>query len=973
MAARRAWSGLFAAALLAVNSCVPGDLSQGEGRPAPAPRAAPEVLYAGCETRAEGCALAPEGPLRIHVALGPEEAIEVAREGAPLQVEWTSTTTGRRAELPPVPGLVTLRGAGWSWSLAVRAPAPEPAALAEIRALLGEEGAAAQARIEALVAGLAGAARAEGLKLRADREFLRAAYPAALAGYEEAYTAALAAGSLGRASDVALTAVFVCVAIERDLGAARRWLARHEELLARAPEARLRHGHYAGMVADRAGDWGAAIRDHREQARVARALGLAVELAAALSALGVLQGRLGDAAAAEEAFVEALALGPAIPADVRATVLHNAAWVALEARARGEAAADPEPRLAEAAAIFAADPRARFEADEARLNLAYAAALRGDAAAARGALAQVGSARGGQGRWRRYVTALADRLEGAADAALAGFRALGEEALREEDRGLAWAAAIGAGEALLDQGAREAALVEFRRAAALHRADVGALALDLGRARFAASRDRGAQLLVALLLALGRGEEALCAARRARAQALAEVAAASRDPAALAAYREARARLDAEVERTWDMSLGAGESERARLRAQRRALDAALDAALRGGTSRGAGAEGQVSGTGAGADGKGAGTGEERQGDGEGRERRGAAGAGAGAGAEGQGGGAGEGRKVLGTGVKGQGPGGRDGAGAGAEAGETGWKGQVADSIAERCEDLRAPDPGELLLVYFPLARGHAAFAATDARVVARELSAELPDDPAARASLLLGPFAAELEGAARVTIAASGPLAREAFHALPWGEGPLVASRAVVYALDLPRAPAAPRAPARALQIVPASNLARAAEEERRVAAILRERGARVERLAGVEPDLRARLGVDLLHFIGHARGGGWGAALDLGGDRELAVADLLAGPAPRVALLSGCETGLLDPRAHAGGLSLAHALLVAGSEGVLAAEREVADDLAVELVPAVTSGLVAGEGLGEALRAAQARVRPTRADWALFRAFVP
>jgi CHAT domain-containing protein len=175
-------------------------------------------------------------------------------------------------------------------------------------------------------------------------------------------------------------------------------------------------------------------------------------------------------------------------------------------------------------------------------------------------------------------------------------------------------------------------------------------------------------------------------------------------------------------------------------------------------------------------------------------------------------------------------------------------------------------------------------------------------------------------------------------------------------------------------VQLVPPSNLARAGEEADAVAELLRARGVALTRLRGDEPALTAALAdVDLLHFVGHARGDGWGGALDLGGDRGLSAGDLLVGPAPRLAVLSGCETGLLDPRAHAGGMSLAHALLRAGADAVIAADARVADDLAAALIPATVAAIAGGEDPAAALRGAQERLRGARGDWSRFRVFVP
>ncbi|MBZ5712897.1 CHAT domain-containing protein [Nannocystis pusilla] len=894
--------------------------------PAPPHEPAPEVLYAGCEAVTSGpvCRLRAGATLRLWVGTHAEAALDVRQDDRPLAVTWTPAADGLRAEVPASAGLLTLAAAdaAWRWSLQLAPTEPPPAALVEVDA---RTQAGAYAEALALLAGrlpeLRGAALAEGLKARADLEFLLGDLSAALRSYDQAFAAALAEGLLGRAGEVALTATFVCATLRHDLAGARDWLARHESLIDRLPEARLRHDYYAGLVADRAGDVNAAIRRYRAHARVARALGQAHDVAAALSALGVLLGRLGDALAAEAAFAEALALGEQVPAGERALLLYNAAWTALEARARGEEAPDPEPRFAAAAALFGPEgPRPdRFIAADAQLNLAYAATLRRDADAAAAALARVEVADRRTGRWRLYVAARIDALAGRHAAALRGFTTLAARAREDDDRGLEWSAELGAGDALAAGGDDEAALERYRRAASLHRADVGALAIEHGRERFAAGRDGGAQGLVATLLRLGRAEEAACAARQARAHAFADLAATTRDPAALAAYRDARAGLDAALERTWELPRRRGEAERARLRAQRQALDAGLDAALRGDVQPEAGA---------------------RAADKLSQE----------------------------TAPSPDSPHRRP-----TPAAADDLPRETAPSRPlSACPGLRDPAPGELLLVYYPLAERHVGFAVERHGVVAAALSD--PDAALDRGAALLGPFDAALARARRVTIVASGRLGREAFHALPWRGAPLVAARPVAYGLDLSRTPGPPRPLARAVQLVPPSNLARAREEADAVRALLGERAVAVVRLRGDEPALAAALtGVDLLHFVGHARGGGWGSALDLGGERSLAARDLLAAPAPAIAVLSGCETGLHDPRSHAGGMSLAHALLLAGADAVIAADDRVDDDLAAELVPAATRAIADGHDPVAALRAAQQQLRDARSDWSRFRVFVP
>ena len=830
---------------------------------------APVVLYAGCEAVEVGpvCSMRPAEPLRLWVAAARDARLVLERDGVVEAVAWEPVEDGLRATVDGAAGALTLRaeGAGWRWTLGLRPAAGPSAALADIdrRSRAGDH-AGALAALDGLLPGLAGGERAEAVKLRGDLQFRGDDIAGALATYEDAFAATRAAGLLGRANEVALTASYTATVLQQDLGAAERWLERHAGLVDELPEARLHHAYYAGLLAEARHDLRTAGRRYEEHARVARAIGLTVDVVGAAMALGLLRGRLGDAAGAEAAFAEALSFGERTPADVRARVLHAAAWVAFEARARGLPAADPEPRFVEALAIFSpggahADPAA---AAEARINLAYARIARGDAAAARAALADWTPPNRASERWRVYLLGRADLLLGDHAAALGRFTALGAAAAEASDRRIEWSAAVGEGEAYEGLGDPRAAIAAYRRADGVHAELLAAIAVDGGRERFAAEQDRGAQRLVRLLLREGRDDEALCAARMARVAVFRGLAAVHAAPAGLADYRERQARLVAEVEATWDLALAAGEAARARLRVERRALDRVLDDQVAG-----------------------------------------------------------------------------------------------VQPASPSCEELRGPDEGELLLVYFPLGDEVAAFA-RDAHAAR---SVVLPASVDAHA--LLAPFA-ELRGRARrVRILASGAVSAAAFD-------DALAELPVVYALDLPR-PAARSSPLRrAVQLAPPSNLAGAEAELTAAASALTAAGATVDRLRGEEPDLLARIsGADLLHYVGHARGDGWAGALALGGERSLGVGDLLSVAAPRLAVLGGCETGLLDPRAHAGGMSVAHALLLAGADAVIATSAVVDDADASAALPAVIAGLAAGASAGEALYA----VRRAHAGASLFRAFVP
>lgn len=800
---------------------------------------APEVLYVGCaEVRAGStCERAPEATLRLWAPVHRDTTLVLEIDGEAVAATWVAAEDGLRAAVVPDAGAreLVLRDAdaGWRWRLALR-----PAS-ASASASVGME--------------------AEG-----------------------AFRAAVAGGRFEAASSTALQASFSCT-LEGDFRCAERWLERQARLWPWLARARLHlRGFYVALLADRRGDYRAALRAYTRHAGVARALGLDTQLAAALSGLGVLRGNLGDTAGAEAAFAELFAL-EGLAGETLARAQNSAGWMAVLARAQGRATWDPEPLLAAALRFFETDEHAdRVVAADARANLAYAALLRGDPAAAAALLAPLEPSSRATRRWKQYLEGRIELALGRPAAALQRFDALIAEADAVSDRLLEWGAEIGAGEALEAMAQTSSAIDRYRRAAALHAASVAMVAIDARRERFAAEGDRGAQRLVRLLVREGRVEEAACAARQARVQAFAGLAAATREPRALAAYSHARDQLAVEAERSWDLPRRAGEQARARLLAEARRLTAELDAAL-------------------------------------------------------------------------------------AEAGH------LSKGAGDGCARLRGPGPGELLLVYFPVERGHVGFALDAEGVVAAELAAELASEPMARAQQLLGPFAAGIERAERVRVIASGALSGEAFHALPWGGAPLIERAAVAYSLDLPGELPAPGRPGRAVQLAPPSNLGRAAEELAAGAEQLRARGVEVTTLVGVEADLRARLGAaDLLHYVGHARGDGWDSALDLGGGRELGASDLISAEAPAVAVLGGCETGLLDPRAHAGGMSLAHALLLAGAGAVLATDAKVDDELPAQLTPALLAALADGVDPAEALRRVQRARMATRADWSRFRAFV-
>ncbi len=277
---------------------------------------------------------------------------------------------------------------------------------------------------------------------------------------------------------------------------------------------------------------------------------------------------------------------------------------------------------------------------------------------------------------------------------------------------------------------------------------------------------------------------------------------------------------------------------------------------------------------------------------------------------------------------------------------------ELAPIASTTCEELARPEHGELLLALLPGVDGWLGFAALDGRIEAAQLHLPPADaSPEAWSEALLGPFAGLLEGAERLRVITDGELLQVPIHGLPFAGAPLFARLPVAYALDLAeRGPRDPPQAKRALTVAPPSNLRHAEAEADAVAARLEERGWIVEPLEGERATgaaLRERMGAAaVLHFVGHAHAdpaSPWDDALELAAGTSLTIPDLIAqaDPSPRIVVLNGCRTGLADPRAAAGGMSLAHALLVAGSEAVIATTEDIDDAAALRLTEALYDGL--------------------------------
>lgn len=275
------------------------------------------------------------------------------------------------------------------------------------------------------------------------------------------------------------------------------------------------------------------------------------------------------------------------------------------------------------------------------------------------------------------------------------------------------------------------------------------------------------------------------------------------------------------------------------------------------------------------------------------------------------------------------------------------------------CEELRARQPGELLLALTPHHDDLLVLVA-DARGTtwqtlgesAALLENELPPELEA---WLLGLLEDRLGEARSVRVLASDRAARLAVHALTWRGEPLAARIPLVYGLDLPPLLREPPSPSGTALVFADPLASGAGSEADFVVDTLRAEGTKVLRgdpMIDSAPELLRWLeGVDLFHYAGHASHpsdlwvssgapstarvlwppypGGFATeptTLSLGESAHLGIQEVLMAPrVPRTVVLMACATGAFDPRSPHGGISLAAAFLGAGAEAVVATTRSV------------------------------------------------
>lgn len=282
---------------------------------------------------------------------------------------------------------------------------------------------------------------------------------------------------------------------------------------------------------------------------------------------------------------------------------------------------------------------------------------------------------------------------------------------------------------------------------------------------------------------------------------------------------------------------------------------------------------------------------------------------------------------------------------------------------------LAPPAAGELLVAHFPTREGWVVFGATSDAVVATPIAGP-------EVSELMRGLDALLARAERVRVLTYGATHEVDFAALaPLSGVPLV------YGQDLGARPGSGARAGHVIVADPERDLPAAGEEADAVAAV-QAFDTRLEGdVATRQRVLGALEGAALFHYAGHgvvAGRGGWDSGLPLADDTRISVGDVLAlAEAPRVVVLSACETARLGSEGPAAGVGLAHAFVAAGSEAVVATARPVADGLAKEMSAALYAALGAQEevDVARALASAQAEIKARRPgwDWAAYRVLVP
>lgn len=374
-----------------------------------------------------------------------------------------------------------------------------------------------------------------------------------------------------------------------DPAGARKRLARLRELAVGDPVAGMRADYLGGLLARRAGDVDGAIRMLRASRVAGNRLGDDLALLDVVEMESIGLGELGRGDEALELSRRALELvrGTKLDCNRAQSTASNIGWGMLVLAAADLPHDDPHPYLLEASRKLEQCPNAWSQANV-FISLALAELQERNPADALGWLARIETLPTSLGPW-------ADEARARAGAQLSDPEV--EPSLLAIPRSgtdgqLRWNALVRRADSARRWGFLEAAVATYREAEALLDERLDAVGIDAGTELFLAGRTASVEGLVRTLYDLGRFDEALCAARVARARGLARLdrvahlAGASEEELDrwndvvfdVAATRRKIAKREADF---WSLSLAERPGARTQIETDTRAANARLDQAMR--------------------------------------------------------------------------------------------------------------------------------------------------------------------------------------------------------------------------------------------------------------------------------------------------------------------------------------------------------------------------------------------------------
>ncbi|MEL7367833.1 MAG: CHAT domain-containing protein [Myxococcota bacterium] len=249
---------------------------------------------------------------------------------------------------------------------------------------------------------------------------------------------------------------------------------------------------------------------------------------------------------------------------------------------------------------------------------------------------------------------------------------------------------------------------------------------------------------------------------------------------------------------------------------------------------------------------------------------------------------------------------------------------------------------------------------------------------PQQHSARLLAPIADQIRRAETIVIVAPSALNKLDLHALPFDGRPLLATRTVLYSMDLDR----PLTPPPGVQggLVTFDQSGRLAAAEREARSVAKTLGARI--IEG--PKTLGRLTEALpagehFHFAGHGLAlgvDGFDSGLMLDDSTAFTSLDVLSlSQVPPTIVLSGCEMAKAAPSRYGLTLGLGQAFVLRGAHRVVAPVRQVKDETAARFSALLYEALLTAPSFDHAVVSAQRKLSASDddADWRAFRILSP